>query len=58
MLGNIEYLARGPRSDLVFSLSNLSQYSKDPKKILFQAVKRVLRHFQGPKNYKLRNKES
>ena len=53
MLGSIMYLATGTRIDIAFSVSRLSQYSKDPKQVHVTALKRVFRYLKGTRDYKL-----
>jgi len=54
MLGSIGYLVTGTRPDLAYTVSKLFQYSKDPREIHLQALKRVFRYIQGTKDLKLR----
>ncbi|UYV83919.1 hypothetical protein LAZ67_X000609 [Cordylochernes scorpioides] len=47
------YLSVGTRPDITFYVSQLSQYSKDPKVIHLTALKRIYRYLKGTKSYKL-----
>jgi hypothetical protein len=44
------YLVTGPRPDLTFAISCLSQFSSAPNKTHLAAVKRCLRYIKGTRN--------
>ncbi|KAG7196796.1 hypothetical protein KM043_018802 [Ampulex compressa] len=49
LIGNIMHLAVGTKLDISFTVSYLSQYCKDPRKIRLEAVKRVYCYLKGTK---------
>ncbi|KAG7198049.1 hypothetical protein KM043_018221 [Ampulex compressa] len=53
-IGSIMYLAVGTRPDISFTVSYLSQYCKNPRKIHLEAVKRVYRYLKGTKELVLK----
>ena len=54
MLGSLMYLSTGSRPDITFVISNLSRFSKDPREIHLNALKRVFRYLKGTLDYSLK----
>ncbi|UYV84441.1 hypothetical protein LAZ67_X002182 [Cordylochernes scorpioides] len=52
MIGSLMYLSTGTRPDISFNVSNLSQYSNDPREIHLTGVKRIYRYLKGTGNNK------
>src|SRR6201996_6441500 len=52
-VGAIMYAMLGTRPDIAFAVTILSQFSSNPGKSHWTAVKRVLRYLKGSINYKL-----
>ena len=52
-VGAIMYAMLGTRPDITFSVTAISQFSSNPGKPHWVAVKRVLRYLHGTMNYKL-----
>ncbi|UYV73960.1 hypothetical protein LAZ67_11001597 [Cordylochernes scorpioides] len=50
MIGSLMYLSTGTRPDISFNVSNLSQYSNDPREILLTGVKRIYRYLKGTRD--------
>ncbi|UYV70259.1 hypothetical protein LAZ67_7002299, partial [Cordylochernes scorpioides] len=50
MIGSLMYLSTGTRPDISFNVSNLSQYSNDPREIHLTGVKRIYRYLKGTRN--------
>ncbi|UYV67933.1 hypothetical protein LAZ67_5002532 [Cordylochernes scorpioides] len=50
MIGSLMYLSTGTRPDLSFNVSNLSQYSNDPREIPLTAVNMIYRYLKGTRN--------
>lgn len=57
MLGCLGYLVAATRPDLAYTYSKLSQYSRDPRTIHLQGIKRALRYLKGTKHVKLKISE-
>ncbi len=52
-IGSLMYAIVYTRPDLAYAVSKLSQYSSNPKKVHWKAVKRVLRYVKGTLDYSL-----
>ncbi|UYV80713.1 hypothetical protein LAZ67_19001520 [Cordylochernes scorpioides] len=50
MIGSLMYLSKGTRPDISFNVSNLSQYSNDPREIHLTGVKSIYRYLKGTRN--------
>ncbi|UYV71248.1 hypothetical protein LAZ67_8002382, partial [Cordylochernes scorpioides] len=50
MIGSLMYLSTGTRPDISFNVSNLSQYSNDPREIHLTGVKRIYRYLKGTRD--------
>jgi hypothetical protein len=53
-IGSLMYLMLSTRPDIAFSLNQVSQFSENPKKEHWAAVKRILAYLQGTPNHGLR----
>jgi len=53
MIGSLLYLATVTRPDIAFVVTNLARYSKEPRQIHENAVKRVFRYLKGTSAYGL-----
>lgn len=50
MLGSLMYVSQGTRPDITYCVSKLAQFSKDPRQIHLNALKRVYRYLKGTKS--------
>ncbi|XP_011698577.1 PREDICTED: adenylate kinase isoenzyme 5-like [Wasmannia auropunctata] len=52
-VGSSMYLSIGTRPDITFAVNSASQYLEDPKKIHWNAVKRIIKYLKGTVRYGL-----
>lgn len=52
-VGSLMYLSIGTRPDITFAVNSASQYLEDPKKIHWNAVKRIIKYLKGTMRYGL-----
>jgi hypothetical protein len=53
-VGKLQYLVSGTRPDIAFAVSRLGQFSANPGKSHWDALKHVLRYLKGTKDYELK----
>jgi Reverse transcriptase (RNA-dependent DNA polymerase) len=53
LIGSLMYLAIGTRPDIAFAVNKLAQFTSNPKKIHWTAVKRIFRYLKYTRNHAL-----
>lgn len=51
VVGSLLYLATVTRPDIAFAVNAVSQYAESPKKIHWNAIKRILKYVKGTIDY-------